>query len=125
MSLIKFIGAHNFKIYSLNTNLDIINILLTDGLLLQCSCTSGMLSLHKILQRHIKTRTFLRHTKNNQASRRNWSTDAKRLILCVLLWTHRGAAYFPVNSVTSITLGIVHKYHSTGVCWLQSSKSEG
>lgn len=68
---------------------------------------------------------LLRHTKNKQVSRRNRLPNAKRLILCVLLLTHRGASYFPVDSVTSVTLGVVHKYSSTGVCFLQSTKSEG
>jgi hypothetical protein len=93
--------------------------------LLQCSYISGILPLHTELQGKIKTRMILRHTMNKQASRRNRLTEAERLILCVLLLTHRGASYFPVDSVTTVTLGVVQKYHSTGVCLLQSSKSEG
>jgi len=68
---------------------------------------------------------LLRHTTNKQASRRNRLTNAERLILCVLLLSHSGASYFPVDSVTSVILGVVHKDYSAGVCFMQSSKSEG
>jgi len=125
MPLIKFIRAHRFKNILCNKNLESLCLYLPDELLLQYSCISGMLPLHKILQGKIETRTLLRHTTNKQASRRNRLTDAERLILCVLLLTQGGASYFPVDSVTSVTLGVVHKYRSTGVCLLQSSKNNG
>lgn len=105
--------------------LEIFGILLQVSLLLQCSCISGTLRLHEILQGRSKLRMLVRHTRNTHPSRRNQLTDAKRLVFCVLFVTHARASYFSVDTATSVTLGVVKKYHSTCVCFLQLSISEG